>query len=147
MPADLTYEACDDSGNPIVPRFGQRPKWSIPEENPFLQKLLEATGRKYFKDHEEKALWKSVKGGLVSGLISAAWYEHCLQFAIKQQDKRKPLSLGSLLKYIANHEKMVDWQTGQGQAPTTVLNPDTTVSVAVVLEANPIEWKSPYDND
>ena len=141
---DLQYEPCNDDGSPIVPKLGARPKWSIPEDNPFLQKLLDATGRKYFKDRDEKAQWKVVKAGLVSGLISAAWYENCLLFALKKQEQKKPISLGSLLKYIANAEKMVDWQTRSGLVPTTVQTA-VPLSDAKPKEANPQPWNSPYD--
>jgi len=110
-PEELTYEECGPDGEPLQAK-ASRPKWQIPEDHPILKRAMAVTGRKWFKDHNEKAAWKSVKGGLSAHLISDAWVENCLGFAGKKQP---PISLYSLLAWMANSEKQRDWEVKQGQ--------------------------------
>ncbi len=151
MPAELQYEACNEDGSPIVPKFGVRPKWSIPEKHPILDRAMKATRRKYWKDHAEKALWKPVRASIDGGLVSAEWIEWCLQFAEKKNEK-KPIALGSLLLYMVNIDKMQDWLSKNGKAlhvATGKVNnhPPTAVNTSSAAEIDELpEWDSPYDN-
>ncbi len=151
MPAELQYEACNEDGSPIVPRFGTRPKWSIPEKHPILDRAMKATRRKYWKDHAEKALWKPVRASIDGGLVSAEWIEWCLQFAEKKNEK-KPIALGSLLLYMVNIDKMQDWLVKQGSTPYVATgkvnnHPPTAVNTSSAAEIDELpEWDSPYDN-
>lgn len=115
---DLTYEPCDDMGMPLMGKAPSVPKWSIPEDNPYLKRAMAIARQKRFTRMEQRGQWKIVKAMLAAGTITPAWLEHCLSV----QEKRKPpMPFSNLLKWMANSDKMNEWEIASGQPKTTIV--------------------------
>lgn len=99
-------------------RCGPRgmPEWKrVSTHHLSYPRLFEVVGgRKYFHDHEEYELYQEVVRRAQHDAdwtekIPYEWIQDCIQYAGSVQ----PMTLKNLLKFILNHDKLVDWQQRQ----------------------------------